>query len=74
MKYLTFGAFLKHRREILGYTQKQVADKIGISEKQYSLYEINKVNFRRVSALHITKLCIALKISLSEFYKIQNQI
>ena len=74
MQQTTVGMFLKQRRLELGYTTKQVACKIGITEKQYKLYENDKINFRRVSTLHIAKLCMILEMSLSTFYQVKNSV
>ena len=57
---------LKNRRIELGYTQKQVADKIGIPESAYQRYECTK---RLPNAVMACKIADALQTTVEKLYR-----
>lgn len=57
--------FLKCRRKLLGKTQLEMGELIGVSDKVYSNWETGKTI---ISVEDLPKLCNALEISVSEYY------
>lgn len=58
---------LKSKRILIGMTQKELAQSIGISEKSYNHKEQNKIEFKLNEIIIIAK---ELKLSLIEVNKI----
>ncbi len=56
---------LKERREALGLTQRQVAEKIGIAERAYQRYEYDK---RQPCVGTALKIALALNTTVEELY------
>ncbi|MFH1384661.1 MAG: helix-turn-helix transcriptional regulator [Candidatus Omnitrophota bacterium] len=65
----SFGKKLRKAREARGLTQKELADKVGISQRMMNYYE-NKSTYPPVKL--IPKLCKLLKISSDELLGIKN--
>ena len=60
------GEKKKKKRQRLGLTQKQLANKIGVSQTYINLIEINK---RKISYKKITDFAKALNVSITEIEK-----
>ena len=56
---------LKERREALGLTQRQVAEKIGIAETVYQRYEYGK---REPCVSTALKIALALNTTVEKLY------
>ena len=59
----TFGRVVKHNRNLIGYTQVQLADLIGTTQRHISDIEIGVY---APSLLLYAKLCIALEMQPSQ--------
>lgn len=65
-RYLTVqtdGGILRDRREMLGLTQQQVADKAGIQLRQYQRFETNERGLSGASMRIGLSICCVLKIN-----------
>jgi transcriptional regulator with XRE-family HTH domain len=62
---MEFKDILKTERERCGYTQKQLADMIGVTDRTIQNYERGRANVARFE--HLQALSEALGIDLSEF-------
>lgn len=62
---MEFHDYLRIEREKAGMTQKEVAEKIGVSRSAYTLYETGK---RQPDPLQIKKMAKALGISANAFF------
>ncbi len=60
---LTDGQVLRHRREELGLTQQQVADKAGIQLRQYQRFESNERGLSGASMRIGLSVCSVLKLN-----------
>lgn len=60
---------LKYARERMGYTQKEVADKIGVAKSTYSLYESGN---REPGVPVIKRITNVLKVSADELLGIED--
>lgn len=63
LNYKQIGERLKSRRKQLGLTQKQVADKMNLSEGSISRYESGKIENATTSVLN--KFAVVLKVEPS---------
>jgi transcriptional regulator with XRE-family HTH domain len=61
-----FGTAVKYRREELGLTQEDLADRAGIHRTYLSDIERGS---RNLSLVNIERLAVALSVSLSELFK-----
>lgn len=59
----TDGGILRDRREMLGLTQQQVADKAGIQLRQYQRFETNERGLSGASMRIGLSICSVLKIN-----------
>lgn len=59
---LTDGQVLRHRREEMGLTQQQVADKAGIQLRQYQRFESNERGLSGASMRIGLSVCSVLKL------------
>ncbi len=59
----TDGGILRERREMLGLTQQQVADKAGIQLRQYQRFETNERGISGASMRIGLSICSVLKIN-----------
>lgn len=59
----TDGGILRERREMLGLTQQQVADKSGIQLRQYQRFETNERELSGASMRIGLSICSVLKIN-----------
>lgn len=59
----TDGGILRERREMLGLTQQQVADKAGIQLRQYQRFETNERGLSGASMRIGLSICSVLKIN-----------
>lgn len=57
------GGILRDRREMLGLTQQQVADKAGIQLRQYQRFETNERGLSGASMRIGLSICSVLKIN-----------
>jgi len=64
MDIVKIGKYIARRRKILGLTQKQVAERLGMSDKSVSKWE-RGICMPDVSVY--TQLCDILGISINEF-------
>ena len=62
MDQVKTGIFIQQTRKELGYTQKELADKVGVSDKTVSKWETGK-GLPDISSL--MPLCDALKVNFS---------
>lgn len=62
-----FGKALKEAREIVGITQSELAEKIGVSQKDLSRWE---TNFYKTDVYTLRKICIALGVSADFILKV----
>ena len=62
---LLLGRRLRSRRRLLGLTQRQVADKVGVRFQQIQKYE-NRAN--RISAARLWRFCQALEVPVTYFF------
>lgn len=62
MSCLTDGQVLHHRREEMGLTQQQVADKAGIQLRQYQRFESNERGLSGASMRIGLSVCSVLKL------------
>lgn len=62
---------LKERREELGLTQKQVAERCGIKEQAYQQYEYGKY---LPNVLLAIKIADALEIDLKELWGVNHRL
>ena len=60
------GTRIKERRICMGYTRKQIADKINITHQQIGKYEIGK---DRVSACRLKRIADELGCEVSYFFE-----
>lgn len=60
-----FGINVRHYRELLGYTQEQLAEKIGISSNTVGYIERGK---NSISFTKLPALCNALKIEAYQLF------
>lgn len=60
-----FGFALKARRELLGLTQEELADKAGIHRTYLSDVERGS---RNICLQNIERLALAMKVGLGEFF------
>lgn len=51
-----FGKRLKESRKIAGYTQRQVADKLNMTQQQYSRFENGKFELNYEQIIFVCKL------------------
>lgn len=58
-------ARLRGRRVEMGYTQRKIAEEIGVSEYTYRLLEQGKIDPR---ASMVEKLCAKLQLSYDDFF------
>lgn len=63
MDQVKTGIFIQQTRKELGYTQKELADKVGVSDKTVSKWETGK-GLPDISSL--MPLCDALKVNVNE--------
>lgn len=66
--YTNFGQLLKKRREKLGYSQQDIADRLGITKNSYGLYERGG---RKVPLSMIIELSAILSFDVDEFFRSQ---
>jgi len=59
-------ALIKHRRLKLGYSQKYMADKLGISQNMYSKFELN---YSKITVDRFVSVCKVLEIDPQEVLK-----
>lgn len=64
MDFIKIGKYIARKRKELGMTQKQLAEKLGMSDKSVSKWE-RGICFPDVSVY--SELCMALGINLNEF-------
>ncbi len=67
---------IKSRRKELGFTQKDMADKLGIEGSQYSRYELDKSEIALDKLLQIGEL-LNLEIAIhdkTDYMSLENQI
>lgn len=57
---------MKKERTKSGYTQKEIAEKIGITQQQYGLYETGR---RELPISKVTDFCRACHISPNELFE-----
>lgn len=62
-----FGKALKEAREVVGITQSELAEKIGVSQKDLSRWE---TNFYKTDVYTLRKICIALGVSADFILKV----
>ncbi len=60
---LTDGQVLRHRREKMGLTQQQVADKAGIQLRQYQRFESDERSLSGASMRIGLSVCSVLKLN-----------
>jgi transcriptional regulator with XRE-family HTH domain len=60
------GKRIRHRRWMVGMTQQQLADKVGIKFQQIQKYE---TGMNRVSASRLWDIAAALGVTISFFFK-----
>ena len=63
LNYIEIGKRLKSRRKQLGLTQKQVADRMGLSEGSISRYESGKIE--NATTRVFSKFAVVLKVEPS---------
>lgn len=63
---LLYGKRLRLRRENIGMTQAQLAEKVGVSTNFVGMVERGE---RNTKTTNMTKLIYALGLTLEEFYK-----
>ena len=68
--YTNFGLLLKSRREKLGYSQQEIADRLGVTKSSYGLYERGG---RKVPLSMIIELSAILRFDLDDFFKTQRE-
>jgi len=59
---------LRHRRQELGYTQLQVAKKVGASVRQYERLENGETEFCASNARTLLSICACLKLDPYLFF------
>lgn len=64
--HLSFGRFIKQRRELLKLQQKEIAEKVGITQPYLSYIERGERDIDLPLALN---LCEALELDINEFVK-----
>lgn len=63
---LHIGRKIRERREVVGLTQKQVADKLGVSHQQFQKYEEGATRIHAAFLYELTKL---LGVTLEYFFE-----
>lgn len=63
---IAFGKFVREGREIRGWYQSDVADKVGISQSHYARVENGT---RAISLSLAMKLCECLNLDINDFSK-----
>lgn len=58
---------LKHFRTEAGFTQKELAEKTGISKRVIQNYEQGVLSLERASASNIFKFACALNVTMEDF-------
>ena len=71
MKYQLIGNSIRKYRELNGLTQKQLAEKLGISGARLSNWEIGA---NRPDVDMLAKLCTILNVSANTLLALDNQI
>lgn len=54
---------IKRRRSKLGYSQKYMADKLGVSQNMYSKFELN---YSKITVCRFVAICEVLEINPCE--------
>lgn len=55
LKRKTLGEFLKFRRKLYGFTQKEMGEALGVSYQQYQKYEYDLINPLKKNARLLSK-------------------
>lgn len=55
LKHKTLGEFLKFRRKLYGFTQKEMGEALGVSYQQYQKYEYDLICPLKKNALLLSK-------------------
>lgn len=63
------GDYVKEKRNILGYTQKELAEKVGVTQSYVNLIELNK---RKIGKKKIDDFAKILEISSKELQEKNN--
>lgn len=67
---MSIHANIKEARKAAGFTQKELADRIGVYQKDISRWESGE---RTPNTDALRNLCIALKVSADELLEIKNE-
>ena len=71
---MEIGAFVKARRESLGMTQEQLAEKIGVRAATVSRYESGDIDVLGLSGSRLQQLCDILRVQPNVFLNIYNNV
>ena len=67
---MQLGSYIKSRRKNLGMTQKQLSEKVGVTDVTISRYENGE---REPSFTEFIKLCDVLSLNLNDFISIKER-